>query len=679
MAAPGVDVLSTIPGSSYEMKSGTSMATPHVCGIAALIRESHPEYSNDQVQQALRLGGTDFGAPGFDVYYGYGLVQADIALDIQDPYEVMITSPHNGIVLNTGDTLSVEGSVGSEDADAPTPYTLEWLDDAGAVISSLGGSAVIGERVLGELTVPTVTENRSYQLRLRTSDPDGIVFEDRIAYFVMNNPQVSLTAPAEDSTISGTVTFRGVALDDTGVRRISLCNPSHVCTVVTGVVDGAWDFDFDTRLFKNGATDLLIKVTDVYGNETIIHRHIIIDNPLHIISTKVHLLDDGQLRFEPNTNKENNISCKVVYTHSGSSLETEWFDGWFGVNLRTSPGMDDTATIAYEVMCRDSVTHERAATGRLTYPDPFDAQLIKLHGEGLDLSGQNTNPQITPDARYLAFVCTINDIKNICIHDLVEGRTQKITQGDDGSDANGASDNPSISDDGNFIAFESEATNLVPNDNNNKLDVFLYEKNAVGGTFTRISMRHDGAEPTGASNKPQVSFDGRYVVFVSEDPGLTRLDTNRTMKDLFRYDRVRNNISLVSKDASGVQGNGHSFDQRTSSDGNKVVFNSGSSIWTGTSRQGFTIFGLDVSSQTITQLSRSAIDGMNSAEPNVSGDGCSACAIESGYACNYNNPSQCTKGCGNGKKAGSEECDDGNQRNGDGCSKICRIEKKPGK
>ncbi|MEW6282881.1 MAG: S8 family peptidase, partial [Candidatus Eremiobacterota bacterium] len=53
VAAPGVGVYSTVPNNGYGNKSGTSMATPHVSGMAALILSAHPELSNEQVKSRL--------------------------------------------------------------------------------------------------------------------------------------------------------------------------------------------------------------------------------------------------------------------------------------------------------------------------------------------------------------------------------------------------------------------------------------------------------------------------------------------------------------------------------------------------------------------------------------------------------------------------------------------------
>lgn len=70
-----------VPGSSYEAWDGTSMATPHVSGVAALIWSANPSWTNAQIREAMTSTALDLGAAGRDVYYGFGLVQAKAALD----------------------------------------------------------------------------------------------------------------------------------------------------------------------------------------------------------------------------------------------------------------------------------------------------------------------------------------------------------------------------------------------------------------------------------------------------------------------------------------------------------------------------------------------------------------------------------------------------------------------
>ena len=67
-------------GSGYYFLSGTSMASPHVAGVAALIKAKHPTWGPQQIRDALINTAEDLGAPGKDNEYGYGLVDAFAAL-----------------------------------------------------------------------------------------------------------------------------------------------------------------------------------------------------------------------------------------------------------------------------------------------------------------------------------------------------------------------------------------------------------------------------------------------------------------------------------------------------------------------------------------------------------------------------------------------------------------------
>src|SRR5207344_2392281 len=58
VSAPGVSILSSIPGGRWEAMSGTSMATPQISGAAALLRERHPTWSVAQLKAALMETGT---------------------------------------------------------------------------------------------------------------------------------------------------------------------------------------------------------------------------------------------------------------------------------------------------------------------------------------------------------------------------------------------------------------------------------------------------------------------------------------------------------------------------------------------------------------------------------------------------------------------------------------------
>jgi len=81
LAAPGVGTNSTWNNGGYKSISGTSMATPHVSGVAALVWSHFPNCSNQQIRDALNASAEDRGTPGRDTSYGFGIVKAKAAYD----------------------------------------------------------------------------------------------------------------------------------------------------------------------------------------------------------------------------------------------------------------------------------------------------------------------------------------------------------------------------------------------------------------------------------------------------------------------------------------------------------------------------------------------------------------------------------------------------------------------
>jgi subtilisin family serine protease len=87
VAAPGSSILSTLPGGGYGLMSGTSMASPHVTGIAALMKSTHPWWGPRDIERALQREADDTACPttpdarctgttANNAFYGEGIADA---------------------------------------------------------------------------------------------------------------------------------------------------------------------------------------------------------------------------------------------------------------------------------------------------------------------------------------------------------------------------------------------------------------------------------------------------------------------------------------------------------------------------------------------------------------------------------------------------------------------------
>jgi subtilisin family serine protease len=140
VAAPGGDgsyrVLSTVPG-WYGYAAGTSMATPHVAGLAALLWSANPSLTAAQVRYCITSTAVDLGEPGRDWYYGYGVIDAAEALKAKlrlNPASISFLADSSGFVGPYTATVSVENP-----RCVPLSWTVRLSSTGWLTFSAVGG------------------------------------------------------------------------------------------------------------------------------------------------------------------------------------------------------------------------------------------------------------------------------------------------------------------------------------------------------------------------------------------------------------------------------------------------------------------------------------------------------------------------------------------------------------
>jgi thermitase len=145
LAAPGVDIYSTISAVHspsfnypYDYLSGTSMACPHVSGVAALVWSKNPSMARDVLRLHLRDTADDRGAPGFDIYYGYGRINARKAIETPLPqHEIFVSSWKRPPYVAPNSTALINATIVNYGRSNETGVTVQLLANSSIVQSDI--------------------------------------------------------------------------------------------------------------------------------------------------------------------------------------------------------------------------------------------------------------------------------------------------------------------------------------------------------------------------------------------------------------------------------------------------------------------------------------------------------------------------------------------------------------
>ena len=253
-------------------------------------------------------------------------------------------------------------------------------------------------------------------------------------------------------------------------------------------------------------------------------------------------------------------------------------------------------------------------------------------------NASSLNGVVSTNGRWVAFQSDASDLRaddtnrvaDIFVRDVKTSSNILVSVAANGGWADGASTDPAMTPDGRYVAFISAADNLVPNDTNGIADVFV--RDLVNRTTTLVSVGAVRANPqlpfvvmpTGA---PVITADGSRVAFFSTATNLVAGVSNNSAGEVYLRDRMANQTYWVSSNALAAAQitptNGErylSYHPILSTNGNLVVFKT--SVATGTKPAA--ILKYDVSSGSLTVVATNGLPLMFNDDvygPEISADG----------------------------------------------------------
>lgn len=250
-----------------------------------------------------------------------------------------------------------------------------------------------------------------------------------------------------------------------------------------------------------------------------------------------------------------------------------------------APISDDGRWVAFDTRASNFAPNDTPSSEDVFLHDRFTGETLcaSLTPGGFAGGGRSYAPSLTGDGRYLAFMSTaillaedFDTLYDIYVLDRDLGTLVLASLDSQGVKGFDDSWDPNIAHDGRYVSFYSFAANLVPNDTNGFIDVFVRDLQL--GTLERVSVSTAGVEANHASESGHLSVDGRFVLFDSFASNLVAGDTNG-LRDCFLRDRLNGTTVRITETLGGGQATHHNFGYGVSADGRNACFGSQSQIY----------------------------------------------------------------------------------------------------
>jgi subtilisin family serine protease len=203
VAAPGVDTRSASPSGGYAVYSGTSMASPHVNGVVALMREACPDLTVEEVIDILYATCTDLGTPGKDNSYGYGIVDAveavNMALDFCGDSPPRVRDGYFETAVETPVVIALFAADHDGGPD-PIAWKVDSLPAAGNTLEDAGNGHVI---TAGELPYTLVGNGNE----VIYTPGAGFYGNDSFTYLATDGGVPPDGGDSDIATVSGLVSY----------------------------------------------------------------------------------------------------------------------------------------------------------------------------------------------------------------------------------------------------------------------------------------------------------------------------------------------------------------------------------------------------------------------------------------------------------------------------------------
>ena len=402
--------------------------------------------------------------------------------------------------------------------------------------------------------------------------------------------------------VSAAVATRGGAQQLTPVE-VELISVSIVGTSGNASSSGvAANFEGNVVAFYSNATDL------VRGDTNQV-RDVFLRDRVHAMTERISLNSMGEqgnrashaTGFPPAIDADGQIAAfyseatnlvpddtndqSDVFVRLRSASKTERVsvsaDGQQGNGPSLNPSISgDGQLVAFQSRASNLTTNDQNGLSDIFVRDRGNSTTERIC-DSVEPNGFSYAPSISANGRFVAFTSAatnlvpgrpdLNGQLDIFVCDRTTGAIDLASVSTEGVQGNGDSILPAISEDSRFVAFKSLASNLVPDDRNGVVDVFVRDR--VAHTTERISVSFFGGNANDASFPPSISYDGRFVAFGSAASNIVRADVNQ-LPSVFVRDRMFNLTLLVDVNAHGDQANGAASDvpPSVSGDGRQIGY-----------------------------------------------------------------------------------------------------------